>query len=143
MNSWLRFWWYWLVIVTCGLTIFGLSLVILPDFMHSVFNAIFFSTSQAQTTFSEVANSYMKFLYGVLGAVLIGWSMTLFFILAGPFRRGQSEAWYTITGSILIWFMLDTPFSLSTGFWQNAVLNTMFFVFFVIPLAATYRDFIK
>ncbi|TAF06639.1 MAG: hypothetical protein EAZ77_11865 [Nostocales cyanobacterium] len=143
MNSWFRFWWYWLIITTCGLTIFSLSLVIFPDFMQSVFNAIFFSTSQAQTTFSEVANSYIKFICGLLGAVMIGWSVTLFLILAGPFRRRQIEAWYAITGSILIWFMVDSSFSLSTGFWQNAVLNMIFFVFFGIPLAVTYRDFIK
>lgn len=136
-------WWYWLVVVTCGVTIFSISLIILPDFMQLFFNAMFFSLSQAHTTFGEVAYSYIKFLYGVLGAVMIGWSVTLLFIIARPFRRGQREAWYAITASVLVWFMLDSSLSISAGFWQNAVFNAIFLVLFIIPLAATYRNFQK
>ncbi|MBW4687573.1 MAG: hypothetical protein KME40_21280 [Komarekiella atlantica HA4396-MV6] len=143
MNLWFRFWWYWLIIATCGVTIFGISLVILPDFMQLFFNAMFFSPLQAHTTFSNIAHSYIKFLYGVLGAVMVGWSVTLLFILVGPFHRGQREAWYAMTVSVLVWFMLDSSLSISTGFWQNAVFNTIFLVFFAIPLTATYMYFTK
>jgi hypothetical protein len=143
MNLWFRLWWYWLVIVTCGVTIFSISLVILPDFMQLFFNAMLFSSSQAHTTFGEIAYSYIKFLYGILGAVMVGWSVALLFILAGPFYRGQREAWYAITVSVLVWFMLDSSLSISAGFWQNAVFNTMFLIFFAIPLVATYRYFQK
>ncbi|WP_193199869.1 hypothetical protein [Nostoc sp. MG11] len=143
MNLWFRLWWYWLVIVTCGVTIFSISLVILPDFMQLFFNAMLFSSSQAHTTFDEIAYSYIKFLYGILGAVMVGWSVTLLFILAGPFHRGQREAWYAMTVSVLVWFVLDSSLSISSGFWQNAVFNTMFLIFFAIPLVATYRYFQK
>jgi hypothetical protein len=141
MNSWLRFWWYWLVIAICGVTIFSLSLVFLPDFMQLFFNKMFFSSSQAHSTFSGVAYSYIKFVYGVLGAVMFGWSVALLYIVAVPFRSGKREAWYAITASILMWFIVDSLFSISTGFWQNAIFNTTFIVFFVIPLIATYRNF--
>ncbi|BAZ53640.1 hypothetical protein NIES4103_63230 [Nostoc sp. NIES-4103] len=143
MNLEFRLWWYWLIIVTSGVTIFSISLVILPDFMQLFFNAMFFSHSQAHTSFSEVAYCYIKFLYGVLGAVMVGWNITLLFILTGPFLRRQREAWYAMTVSVLVWFMLDSSFSMSAGFWQNAVFNTMFIVFFAIPLVATYRYFQK
>ena len=51
------------------------------------------------------------------------------------------EGWFTITVSVLAWFIPDTAFSLWSGFWQNAVFNTVFVVLFAIPLAATYRAF--
>ncbi|MEA5619616.1 hypothetical protein VB711_17465 [Cronbergia sp. UHCC 0137] len=143
INLWFRFWWYCLVITTFGVAIFGLTLIIFPDFMQSFFNGIFFHTSQVQTTFSEAANSYIKFVHGVLGAVMLGWSVIIFLVLLGSFRRVEGEAWWTITASIFIWLIVDSSFSISTGFWQNAVLNLIFFVCFIIPLAATYRDFFK
>ncbi|MBK1990298.1 hypothetical protein A0J48_022695 [Sphaerospermopsis aphanizomenoides BCCUSP55] len=144
MNSWFRFWWYWLVIaITLGLAMVGLGLVVIPDFINSVLQEIFFSTSQAQASFNEVANSYVKFFFGVLGGVMIAWSVALLFILAGPFRRGQKEAWYAVTVSILIWVIVDSSASIATGYWQNAVSNTIFLVFLGAPLVATYRDFFK
>lgn len=143
MNSWFRFWWYWLVIVTCGVITFSFSLIIVPDFMQMFFDSMFFLSSPAQTTFGELAYSYIKFLYGLLGAVMIGWSVALLYILLRPFRRGEVEAWYAMTASILVWFIIDSSFSISTTFWQNAILNIVFLVFFIIPLAATYQDFKK
>ena len=43
--------------------------------------------------------------------------------------------------SLVAWFVPDTTFSLWSGFWQNAVLNLVLGVIFVIPLATTYRVF--
>lgn len=141
LNSWLRFWWYWLIIVICGLIIFSLSLILTPDFMQQFFDTIFSSTIPAHTTFDDAAYSYIKFLYGLLGAVMIGWSVTLFYILAQPFRRGEIEGWFAMIASILVWFTIDSSFSLSKGFWQNAVLNVTFLGLLAIPLAATYQSF--
>jgi uncharacterized membrane protein YqaE (UPF0057 family) len=41
--------------------------------------------------------------------------------------------------SVAVWFIADTAYSLSSGFWQNAVLNTLVLVVFAVPLAATRR----
>ncbi|QLE55896.1 hypothetical protein [Nostoc sp. TCL26-01] len=142
-RSWFRFWWYWLIIVTCGVIFFSFSLIIAPDFMQIFFDAIFFPASSTHTIFNEVASSYIKFLYGLLGAVMMGWSVALLYILLKPFCRQEDEAWYAMTASIVVWFIIDSSFSISTGFWQNAVLNMIFLLFFMIPLAATYQDFKK
>lgn len=143
LNSWFRFWWYWLIIVTCGVIIFSLSLIFTPDFMQKLFDAMFSATIPAHNTFDDAAYYYIKFLYGLLGAVMIGWSMALLYILFKPFFRGETEGWLAMTASILVWFTVDSSFSLSMGFWQNAVLNAIFLVFFAIPLAATYQSFKK
>jgi hypothetical protein len=142
MNSRIRVWWYWLVIiVTSGLTLLGIGFSIVPDVMQSVINQVFFTPSQVENIFTEEVNSFLKFIYGVLGSVMIAWSVTLLFILAGQFRRGESEGWNTITVSILIWFIVDSAISILTGFWQNAVSNTVFLVLAAIPLTVTYGYF--
>ncbi|BCL34701.1 hypothetical protein [Nostoc sp. MS1] len=141
LNSWFRFWWYWLIIVTSGVIIFSLSLLIAPGFMQNFFDAMFFSTIPAHTNFSNEAYTYIKFLYGLLGAVMIGWSVALFYILWQPFRHEKIEGWFSMLTSVVAWFSIDTSFSLASGFWQNAVLNVAFFILFMIPLAATYTAF--
>ncbi len=133
------FWWRWLMLVTVGVLLFSLGFILLPDVMQSLFNWMFFAAPQAR--FDAEATHYLKFTYGVLGAVMAGWMVTLLSILLRSFRRGEREAWDTITLSMLVWFVIDTLFSLSMGFPQNAVFNGLFFVLFAIPLGATYRQF--
>lgn len=127
--------------VTAGVVLFSLALIFLPGVMQSFFNWMLFSGSRSNASFSDKAVSYLTFVYGVLGAVMIGWMVSFFFILIGPFRRGEREGWQTLTASITIWFVVDSTFSLSAGFFENAIFNILFFVLFIIPLAATYRFF--
>ncbi len=141
MNTQFRFWWHWLVVVACGVLVFSVALVTLPDLMYLLFNLLFFSASQAQLAFSEGATTYIKFVYGVLGAVMVGWSVLMLLTLVGPFRRRQREAWLSLAASLTIWFVVDSGYSVLTGFWQNAALNVAFFAGFAVPLVATYRFF--
>jgi hypothetical protein len=133
------FWWRWLLSVTVGVMLFSLGFIILPDVMQSLFNWMFFAAPQAH--FDAEATHYLKFTYGVLGAVMVGWMVALLSILLRSFRRGEREAWDTITLSLLIWFVIDTTFSLSMGFPQNALFNVLFLVLFAVPLGVTYRPF--
>lgn len=134
-----RFWWLSLVVIIVGMLLFSLCLVFFTDRMQQLFNLLFFSTSQAHTTFSTQASAYINFVYGVLGAVLAGWCVLLLFVLIGPFRRRERAAWWAVAASLAIWFVLDCVFSFVSGFWQNAVFDIVFMVLAAIPLAATYR----
>jgi hypothetical protein len=58
----------------------------------------------------------------------------------GPFAAGAGIGWRIIAVSVVAWFVPDTAYSLWFGFWQNAVLNLVFFVLFAVPLAATHRS---
>jgi len=43
--------------------------------------------------------------------------------------------------SLVVWLVPDTGCSLWSGFWQNAVLNTVALALFALPFAMTYRTF--
>lgn len=135
-------WRYWLIGVACSIIVFSLGMVINPNLVQEqLFDDMFFSSAQMKTVLSNSAVSYILFTYRVLGAVMVGWMISLLFILAGSFRQGQRDGWYAITGSIVVWFLLDSGASISAGYWQNAVFNALFFVLFTIPLGATFYHF--
>ncbi len=132
------FWWRWLVAATAAVGVFGLSLVLLPGPMQQVFNWLYFGDVRGLPTVSPEATVYLSFVFAVLGAVTVGWAASLWLALWGPFRRGEAEGWQMVALSLAVWYGLDTPASLWWGFWQNAVLNTVILVAYLIPLAATY-----
>ena len=82
-------------------------------------------------------NNYLGFVYGVLGAVMAGWSVALLAIVHGPFRHGERWAWGAVAASLGLWFVADTTFSLASGFPGNVALNCIFAVVLAIPLIAT------
>jgi hypothetical protein len=135
------FWWRWLLVVIIGVMLFSAAMILLPDTMQAFFNALVFPTTDTTQIFSPEAVNYIKFVYGFLGAVMIGWMVALLFIVFGTFRRGEREGWYAVLVSIVTWYVLDCGWSLYTGFHINVLLNSGFLVLFIIPLAATYGDF--
>jgi hypothetical protein len=133
------FWLRWLQAAIIITLLFGLGFIVAPSLMESLFNLLLFSDTTSP--FAPDATAYMRFAYGVLGAVMVGWAVSLWFTATGAFRRGEREGWLTITASIIVWYVVDSAWSVSVGFWQNAALNTVMLILFIIPLAATYRRF--
>ena len=141
MNPHFQFWWRWLLVMTVGLMIFGVSFFVLPGFMQQVYNVLFFSTSQVHTTFNEAASAYIRFIYVVLGTVMFGWALSLLFTLAGPFKLGHLASWWAVVASVATWFVIDSVLSVLMGYWQNAVINIGLFVLYAIPLIAIRGHF--
>jgi hypothetical protein len=138
------FWYRWLLLVSIGIMIFGLSMVVMPGLIMKFFSFIVYSKSDLiQSEFNVTAVKYIELTHGVLGAVMFGWSILLLMIIIGPFRNGNIEGWYYLTVSIIAWFVPDTLFSLWKGFWQNAILNSLLGLFLVLPLLGTYKAFKK
>lgn len=138
-----RFWRYWLIVAALGVAAFGAVLVVAPALGRRIFGLLLFSSPSGIEALGASATPYITLVHGVLGAVMVGWAVTLLFIAIGPFGRGAWDGWLAIAVSLSTWFVADTAFSLWTGFWPNAVLNRVFATLFAIPLAATYRSFRK
>jgi hypothetical protein len=135
------FWCNWLIVVAAAVSLFSALLLLAPPLGQQVFDAIYFFTLEPQPPAAERERAYLRFTNGVLGAVMIGW-MTLIAIVANdPFRRGEPWAWTAIAASVGAWYVIDTAFSLAHGIVGNALLNTVIFVGFALPLAATRRSF--
>jgi hypothetical protein len=117
------FWWRWLVVVTLGVLLFGISLIVAPEFTRRFFGLLLYSSPESLATFGAPAVAYITLVHGVLGAVMVGWGVALLFTLPGPFRHFSKQGWRTMVVSLLVWFIPDTALSLRSGFWQNATPN--------------------
>ena len=135
-------WFNWLVLVVLGVMLFGIGMILAPGLIRQAFSLLLYAAPDAiDSDFGVTEVAYITLLHGVLGTVMFGWGVALLLILRGPFSRGRREAWNIFCISVAAWFLPHTLFSLWTGFWQNAVLNSVIALLFVIPLAATYKVF--
>ena len=134
-----RFWDRWLIMVVAGVIAFSASLVVLPQLSQSLFDNLFARQLAAHQPFDPSTSDYVRFVYGVLGATMIGWMVSLLFLIAGPFRERTRFGWCAVSLSVLVWFVIDSSLSIWAGFWENAAFNTGFLFLFAPPIIATRR----
>ncbi|MFZ5879676.1 MAG: hypothetical protein ACOY0R_09915 [Chloroflexota bacterium] len=134
-----NFWQRWLVVVSAGVMLYGISMVLAPDLLRQFLSLLAFGSPQVITSFGAEAADYIALAHAVMGSVMFGWGATMMLVLFSQFRPGNQTGWLTIAVPLAAWFIPDTLYSLWSGFWQNAVLNLAFAILFAIPLAATFR----
>lgn len=81
-------------------------------------------------------NPHMQFTLAVLGAVTIGWSLTLLVAIQAAQqieRPSRRSIWIGIVASFVVWYVVDSSLSIATGFWHNAISNTIISATFLIP----------
>ncbi len=76
------------------------------------------------------------FMNGVAGGLMAGWGLLMYYIVTGPFARGDYELTMPIILSMALWFVLDSFGSVSSGLPGNLILNLGFVGLFLPPLLA-------
>lgn len=137
-----------LTIFSIAFGVMGLVFVLSPSLTLSFFDWMVYGgydASPVQATLMDgETRRYAGFIYQVLGAVLFGWAVLLTLVIRGPRFEADDQTqvshlmdawtWRIFAASFVSWFILDTTMSLATGFWQNAVFNTLFGILVAIPL---------
>jgi hypothetical protein len=132
-----------LAAVIVAVAVYAGGLVIIGQFVgDEVFGALGFGPGSAGITGGE-ALEYTTFIFGVLGAVIIGWMVLTFVVARGPLRRREPWAWTAVAASIGVWFVVDTGFSLAVGQVEHAVFNFGFLVPIAVALAALRREMVS
>jgi hypothetical protein len=129
-----EFWRRWLLLASVAIAAYAASLVLAGTVTGRLFDVLGFGLQSGAIPDGQ-PRSYVLFIYGVLGAVLTGWMITIAGIAAGPLRSGERWARPVLAASLSTWFVLDTGFSLAVGCWQHAVFNLVFLVGLGLPLA--------
>ena len=80
----------------------------------------------------------LHFALAVLGAVTLGWAVTLHAaieaaVLLGDRARG---VWRLMVAGLVTWFVTDSSVSVATGFSLNVVLNVALLIAFLVPIFA-------
>ncbi|OYU15913.1 MAG: hypothetical protein CFE37_03890 [Alphaproteobacteria bacterium PA4] len=139
------FWRRCLRLIAGGTALFGLAFVLLPGLTRAGFHTMIYGSPLPPPGFTAEALRYTSLAYAVLGAVMFGWGVLMALLLGAPARRDfqhgwRADSWRMLAISLLCWFVPDTAYSLLSGYWQNAVLNSAFLLLFGLPLLASIRD---
>ena len=136
-----RFWLNWLLGASAGIVAFGVAMALLAgtplfDAFDRQIDAAFFS---AATT--DEVQSFQRWVYAVLGGTMAGWGLTLAFLVHHPYRNRERWAWTAIASSLVLWFILDTTLSATSGVWFNVAFNCVPLLAVLVPLLATRSAF--
>jgi hypothetical protein len=85
-----------------------------------------------QSSFDE----NVRFTCGVLGAVMIGWALTIFATVDAAEKLG-APVWRALTTAMVVWYVIDSAISVATGAPVNAVSNTVFLITYLAPILAS------
>jgi len=81
-------------------------------------------------------SSEARVLNAVCGGMLVGWGSLMYSLASGPIARGDRDTRRAFATSVLIWFATDSAGSLAAGWPGNVVLNIIFLIALLGPLAA-------
>lgn len=129
-------WFWYLRALSAGTAAFGATILLTPAVSFAAFGLMVYGDASFPAEFSEEAEDYVKLAHAVMGAVMFGWFLTLRWVVRAA-EQGTPGAWRAAVGAFAAWSVLDTGYSLTSGFWQNAVLNVCLTLLFVPGFAGT------
>jgi hypothetical protein len=132
-----RLWIHWLSAASAGVVFFGLVLVLAPGLARQGFAWLVYAAPARIDGFGAEAVRYIGLAHAVIGAVMVGWGVAMWLVTRQLLARGLRVGWTLLALSLAAWFVPDTVYSLASGYWPNAVLNSVFAVTFAVPLWAT------
>lgn len=135
----LVFWTHWLSYTTAFTVLFGLVMVLAPDFTSQAFGLMMFQDMETFSTLPADSAAYIQLAHAVMGSVLVGWGVLMFLLVRILMAESPQRVVCLLAASILLWYLPDTAFSLVSGFWQNALLNTGFVILYAVPLCAIWK----
>ena len=128
-------WWIYAVITGC-LGAFGLVLAFLHDASWlAPLMGLLWEPFIGQAPLPENLARLLDFVLGILGAVMLSWSVALASLGWQALRRGQTWAWRACLVAALAWFVIDESFSIYFGVTVNALGNLVFLAGLLVPLA--------
>ena len=128
------FWRNWLTVWCWGGGVFGAVLVGGGLEATSGPTRLIFASLNGSMPLDLTAQ--MRFSLAVMGAVTIGWSLTLAAAVKAAILLGERgrPIWRLLVGGVAAWFVIDTPMSIATGYGLNAIPNLVLLTTFLLPV---------
>lgn len=129
------FWKIWLNIWSLVVALFGAILALAAfaptDGLARVVFGLF------QKPLPDNMDLLHRFSIGLMGAVTMGWGMTLYVAFQAAHLLERADApriWRNISIAAITWYVIDSTISVATGYWMNAVSNTLIIILYFIPV---------
>jgi len=133
----------WLIALAWAMAAFGLLFAFFNQtapfdwlFNHRV-NRLFFAEGIPQAD----DKAFQRWVYGVLGAVLAGWAVSMALVAHFGLRSKARWVWQCYAAGVGLWFVVDTAISIAFGMWLNALFNLILLALVAVPLWAIRKNF--
>lgn len=133
MNGFWRVWlqvWCWAILGVGAMFAAGASPA--TDGGVRLFYDVIYWPIDGQSTFTED----VRLTAAILGAVMVGWAIIMFGLIAAAEQVGAS-AWRTLTFGMVVWWGVDSTISVTLGAPINALSNTLFLAGYLAPVLAS------
>jgi hypothetical protein len=130
-----KFWQNWLTIWAVGVAIFGL--VLAGGAFAATDGLTRFLFLLFQNPLPAGPDQHHRFAIGLMGAVTLGWGLTYlvsFKALHALDHGVAAPLWRGMTLASLAWYVIDSSISIATGFWLNAVSNTLVIALYLVAV---------
>lgn len=137
-----KFWLGWLKITMWLIVIVGALLALFSDYLFADFlnlkiNSIFFKGEPPMLQVELLK----KWLFGISGAVMMGWGLSMLYVVSIPFKQREQWAWRCIFYPVLVWYIIDSAVSVYFGVGFNVIINSVLFLQIVAPLLFLRTEF--
>ncbi len=132
------FWRNWISLWCLGAGLFGLILYLAAWPATTGPTALFLDL--IGKPWPTDASPHLRFAFGLMGAITIGWMITLYTLLRAAMTLEPATArplWRGAALGIAVWYVIDSYVSIATGFPLNAVSNTLLAGAMLLPLVVT------
>jgi len=136
-----KFWQKWLLVSGIIISVFGISMVL--NINSEKFNSLIDPVFWGNETPNIQIRNFQQWVYGVLGATMVGWGVLIAFIAAIPFKKKEKWSRNSIIIGILSWYIFDTSVSLKANVEFNAIGNTILAIIILMPIFFTVTEFRK
>lgn len=136
------FWKRWIIFMGIVITLFGIFMAFSSG--TPLFKMFDMNINRAFWKGEEITSAirnFQKWVYGAWGATVAGWGIFIILLAEHAFDRREKWVWRCMLLGLLIWFLLDTGFSLYFKVYINVALNSIIFFLFILPLIFTKRFF--
>ncbi len=137
------FWQRWLLILGVIIVVFGVALAFLYltplfDIFRTQIDPVFWSAGEL----TGGTSLFQQWVYGVLGATMAGWGVSIAFIAAIPFKRKEKWAWNCLAIAVSSWFVIDTFLSWRFDATFNVAFNVLIYLAAMVPLVFSRKYFL-
>lgn len=106
----------WLQLGLVGSIAMAFVLLFAPwSSIMEAYNATYAQAFYEGVALSPAERAHHGFLMGVSGAGVVGWAITLLFVVEVPWKRREPWAFVAVLVSVLAWVLLDLVISLVEG----------------------------
>ena len=128
------FWRNWFVVWCFAIGMFGV--VLAGGAFEAISGPVRLVLAMLRGSSEALFDAPLRFSLALLGAVSIGWAVTLYFVIGAAIALGDRgrPLWNAISAGMVSWFVIDSSLSIATGFGLNAVSNLALATMYVVGL---------